>query len=81
MFEGAVGSCNVVGIWVGVRVGWEATVHALVRITLGDGLIVGTLDFGVVGNCGRSALGDGVSVVIGYVVPWWRVGRGISCSF
>jgi hypothetical protein len=80
-FKGGVGSCNAVGFWVGARVGWGATVRALVCFTLGDGPIVGTLGSSMVGNHGGSTLGDGVSVAIGFVVPWWRVGRRISHSF
>jgi hypothetical protein len=81
MFEGTVGACNVVGIQIRVRVGWGATVRALACATLSDGPIVGTLGSGVVGDHGRSTLGDGVSVAIGFVVPWRRVGRRISGSF
>jgi hypothetical protein len=47
-----------------------------VRSTLGDGLVVCTLGSGVVGNRGRSTLGDGVPVVGG-----WSVGRRILQSF
>ena len=70
MFAGAVGSCNVVGIQVGVLVGGGAIECALVRVTLGDGPSVGTLGSGVAGDRGRSTLGDGVSVAIGFDVPW-----------
>jgi hypothetical protein len=69
MFEGAVGSCNMVGIWDGVHVGGGATVRALTCVTLGDGPDVGTLCSGVVGDRGQSSLGDGMSVAIGFVVP------------
>ncbi len=78
MFEGTVGSCNMIGIQVGVLVGGGVTVRALARVTLGDGPNVGTLGSGVVGDGGRSTLGDGMSVAIGFVVPWWRVVRRIS---
>jgi hypothetical protein len=81
MFAGAVRSCNVVGIQVGLLVGGGAIERALVRITLGDGPRIGTLGSGVAGNRGRSTLGDGVSVAIGFDVPWWRTGRRISHSF
>jgi hypothetical protein len=81
MFDGAVGSCDVVGIQVERRVGGRAIFCALVCVTLGDGPGGGTLDSGVVGNRGCSTLGDGVSVASGFIVPWWRVGRRISHSF
>jgi hypothetical protein len=64
MFAGAVGSCNVVGIQVGVIVGGGAIKHALARVTLGDGPSVGTLGSGMAGDLGCSTLGDGVSVAI-----------------
>ncbi len=50
MFEGTVGSCDVVGIQDGLRVGGGATLFVLVCVTLGDGPNVGTLGSGVVGN-------------------------------
>jgi hypothetical protein len=81
MFEGAVGSCNVIGTQEGVRVGGGAKLRALARVSLGDGPKVDTLSSGVVGYCGRNTFGDGLSVASGFVVPWWRVGRRISHSF
>ncbi len=81
MFEGAVGSCDAVGVQVGLHVGEEAILCELACITLGDGPGIGTLGFGVVGNHGCSTLGDGVSVASGFVVPGWSVGRRNSCSF
>ncbi len=81
MFECAIGLCNSVGIQVGVHVVGGATVHALACVTLGDGPSVGTLDSSMVGDHGRSTLGDGVSVAIKFFVPWWRIGRRISHSF
>ena len=75
MFAGALGSCNVVGIQIGVLVGGGAIEHALARVTLSDGPSIGTLGSGVVGDRGHSSLGDGVSVAIGFDVPWWRTGR------
>jgi hypothetical protein len=81
MFEGTVGSCDVGGIRDGLRVGGGAMLHALVCVTLGDGPGVGTLGSGVVGNRGRSTLGDGVSVASRFVVSWWSIGRRMSCSF
>ena len=80
-FDDAVGSCDVVGIRDGLCVDGGAILHAFACITLGDGPGFGTLGSGMVGNHGRSTLGDGVSVVIGFVVPWWRVERRISLSF
>ncbi len=68
MFEGAVGSCNVVGIRVRVHFGGGAIVCALACITLGDGPSVGNLVSGMVGNRGHSTLGDGMSVAI-----WRRI--------
>jgi hypothetical protein len=38
MFAGAMGSCNMVGIQVGVLVGGGAIKRALVHVTLGMGL-------------------------------------------
>ncbi len=55
--------------------------HVLARVTLSDGPSVGTLGFSVVGGHGQSSLGDGVSVAIGFDVPWWRTGRRISRRF
>jgi hypothetical protein len=81
MFVGAVGSCNVVGVLVGVLVGGGEVERALARVILGDGPSVGTLGSGVVGNPGHNTLGDGVSVGIGFDVPWWSTGRRISRSF
>ncbi len=81
MFDGAVRSCDVVGIWDGLRIGGGEILHTLAPVTLGDGLNVGTLGSSMVGNHGRSTLGDGVLVAIRIVVPWWRVGRRISHSF
>jgi hypothetical protein len=81
MFAGVVGSCHMVGIQVGVFVGGGAIEFALVCITLGDGPSVITLSSGMVGNRGHSTLGDGMPVVIGFDVPWWRTGRRISCRF
>jgi hypothetical protein len=81
MFEGAVGSCDVVGIWNVLRVGGGSTLCALARVTLSDGNNIGTLGSNMVGNHGNSTLGDGVSVASVFVVPWWRVERRISCSF
>jgi hypothetical protein len=70
MFAGAVGSCNVVGVREGVLVGGGETAHTLACITLGDGPGVGTLGSGVAGDLGQSTLGDGMSVAIGFDVPW-----------
>ncbi len=86
MFEGTMGSCDVVGIQDGLHVGGGEILRVLACITLGDGPGVGTLGSGVVGNCGcstlgGSTLGDGVPVASRIIVPWWSVGRGISCSF
>ncbi len=74
MFEGAMGSCNVVGIQVGVHAGGGAIVCALARVTLGDRPSVDRLGYGVVGEPGRSTLGDGMSVGTEFNVPWWKIG-------
>ncbi len=50
-----------------MHVGEGAIVRALARVTLGDGPSVGTLGSGVVGDCGHSTLGNGVSVMIGRI--------------
>jgi hypothetical protein len=47
MFEGVVGSCDVVGVQFGLRVGEEVILCALMCITLGDGPSAGTLGSGV----------------------------------
>ena len=80
-FGGAVGSCEVVGVRVGLCVGGGGLLRAAARSTLGDGLVVGTLGSGAAGICGRSTLGDGVTVVGGAGVVCWSNGRRISRSF
>ena len=62
---GAVGSFEVVGVRIGLGMGGGRLLRATACSTLGDGLVVGTLVSGVVGNCGRSTLGDGVQGVGG----------------
>ncbi len=62
-------------------VGGGAIERALAHVTLGDGPSIGTLGSGVAGNHGRSTLGDGVSVAIGFDVPLWRTGRRMSRRF
>ena len=69
MFEGAVGSCDVVGIWTGMRVGGGEMLGALALITLGGWPGIGTLGSTMVGNCGRSTLGGGVLVASGFIAP------------
>jgi hypothetical protein len=59
MFEGIVGSYNVVSNQDGVCVGGGARLHELARVILDDGPNVGSLSSGVVGTCGCSTLGDG----------------------
>jgi hypothetical protein len=81
MFEGTVGSCDVVGIQIGLRVGGGGILRALVCVTYGDGPGIGTLGSGMTGNRSRSTLGDGVSVASGFVVPGGSIGRRISRSF
>jgi hypothetical protein len=81
MFEGATGSCDVVGIQIGMCIGGGATVRALACITLGDGPGIGTLGFSMVGDGGCSTLGDEVTVALGFIVPWWRIGRRTLRSF
>jgi len=77
---GAVGSCEVVGIRVGLCVGGGGLLRAAARSTLGDGLVAGTLGSCVVGIRGRSTLGDGVTVVGGTGLFFWRDGRRILHS-
>ncbi len=74
MFAGAVGSCNVVGVLIGVLVSGGAIEHALACVILGDGPSVSTLGSGVASDRGRSTLGNGISVAIGFDVPRWRTG-------
>ncbi len=81
MFEGAVGSCDVVGIQDGLHIGGGATLLVLAHVTLGKEPGIGNLGFGMVGNHGHGTLGEGVSVASGFVVLWWRVGSRISHSF
>ena len=76
-----MGSCEVVGVRVGLCVGGGGLLRAAARSTLGDGLVVGTLGSGAAGICGRSTLGDGVTVVGGAGVVCWSDGRRISRSF
>ncbi len=59
----AVGSCEVVGVQVGLCVGGGGLLHAAARSTLGDGLVVGSGGLSCV--AARSTLGDGVMVVGG----------------
>jgi hypothetical protein len=76
-----VGSCDVLGVWVGLHVGGGAMLRALAWITLGDGPGLGTLGSGVVGNRGHSNLSDGVPVASRFIAPGRSIGRGISHSF
>ena len=75
-----MGSFEVVGVQVGLGMGGGGLLRATVRSALGDGLVVGTLVSGVVGNCGRSTLGDGVQGVCGGYAFCWSVGRRILRS-
>ncbi len=77
---GAVGSCEVVGIRVGLCVGGGGLLRAAARSTLGNGLVAGTLGSGTAGIRGRSTLGAGVTVVGGAGVFCWREGRRILRS-
>ena len=79
-FGGAVGSCEVVGVRVGLCVGGGGLLRAAVRSTLGDGLVVGTLGSGAAGIRGWSTLGDGVTVVGGAGVFCWSDGMRILRS-
>jgi hypothetical protein len=54
--------------------------RVLVHITLGDGPGLGTLGSLVVGNHGRSTLGDGVPVATGFVATSQSDSRRISRS-
>ncbi len=82
MFEGVVGSCDVVGIQVGLHGGGGAMLHALGHVTLGDGSGIGTLSSGmvVVGNRGLSTLGDGLLVANRFVAPRRGIARRTSHS-
>jgi hypothetical protein len=77
---GAVGSFEVVGVQVGLGMGGGGVLRATARSTLGDGLVVGNLVSGVVGNRGQSTLGDGVQGVGGSCASCWSVGWRILCS-
>ncbi len=55
--------------------------RASARITLGDGPGFGTLVSSLLGNCGRSTLGDGVPVASGCVATRWSIERRMSHSF
>ncbi len=75
-----MGSCEVVGVRVGLCVGGGGLLHAAARSTLGDGLVAGTLGSGAAGIRGRSTLGDGVTVVGGAGVFFWSNGTRILRS-
>ncbi len=79
---GAVGSCEVVGVRVGLCVGDGGLLRAAARSTFGDGLVAGTLGSGTAGIRGRSTLSDGVTVVGGAGIFCWSDGRRIlrSCK-
>ena len=77
---GAVGSCEVVGIRVGLCIGGGGLLRVAARSTLGDGLVSGTLGPGAAGIRGRSTLGDGVTAVRGAGVFCWSDGRRILRS-
>ena len=74
-----MGSCEVVGVQVGLCVGGGGLLRAAVHSTLGDGLVAGTLGSGAAGIRGRSTLGDGVTVVGGDGVMVVVGGAGIFC--
>jgi len=74
-----VGSCEVVGIRVGLCVGGGGLSCVVARSTLGA-LAAGTLGSGAAGIRGRSTLGDGVTVVGGAGVFCWSDGRRILRS-
>ena len=76
----AMGSFEVVGVRVGLGMGGGGLLRATTRSTLGDGLVVGTLISGVVGNRGRSILGAGIQGVGGGCASCWSVGRRILRS-
>jgi hypothetical protein len=74
---GTVGSFEVVGVQAGLGMGGGRLLRATVRSTLGDGLVVGTLVSGIVGNRGRCTLGDGVQGICGGCSFCWSIGRRI----
>ena len=78
---GAVGSFEVVGVRVGLGMGGGGILRVTARSTLGDGLVVGTLIYGIAGNRGQSTLGDGVRGVGGSDTFCWSVGRRILWSW
>ncbi len=56
----------------------------LAHVTLGDGPGIGTLDSSMVGNCGLSTLGNGVSEACGFVASGWSTlddGMSVASGF
>ena len=72
-----MGSCEVVGVRVGLCVGGGGLLRAAACSTLGDGLVAGTLGSGPAGIRGRSTLGDGVTVLRGAGIFCWSDGTRI----
>ena len=75
-----MGSCEVVGVRVGLYVGGRGLLRAAVQSTFVDGLVAGTHGSCAAGIRGRSTLGDGVTVVGGAVLFSWSNGRRILRS-
>ncbi len=81
MFDSPVGSCDVVGIQDGLRIGGGTILRALACVPFGDRPSVVTHGSGMVGDCGHSTLGDGVSVASRFFCALVESWKRISYSF